>query len=321
MAGNPNYDTALLTMTLEKFLERKAADTIFNAIPLFEWLNAKGQVKRKADGGTKLIEPLMYGKNSTVGSYTGYDKLDVAPQEGFTNAEYEWKQYSGAITISGREEEINAGEMQMLDLLENKWSQLEMSFQDLLNQHAFLDGSGNEGKDIVGLDLMVDSAGTYGNIPRSSNSWWSAHETAVGGPLQVDGQFGMRRMYNDTSRGKGQKLPDFGLTTQEIFEAYEQLMAPYLRYAVGGEANAVFKNNSLKFRGMTLMWDHECQDGVLYYLNSKHIKFVIKEGRDFTNESFVKPHDQDAKTAKVLWMGALIANNCRHLGKMTGIEV
>lgn len=317
---NSNYDTDLLTSTFERFLTKEAADAVFNELPLYEWLYNNGKVKRMGDGGIKLLTPLMYAANSTVQSYRGYDRLDISPQEGFTNAEFEWAQYSGAISISGSEEEENAGEAQMLNMLDNKWKQLRMSFRDELNQDMYLDGTGNNSKDLVGLALMVDSAGTYGNINRSSNSWWSAQETAVGGPLQIDGSVGIRRMYNDCTLGKGSMQPDFILTTQDIYETYESLMAPYIRYGVAGEANASFKNDNLKYRRSMMTWDHDCQSGIMYFLNSQVIDFVIKSGRDFKNTPFQKPIDQDAKVSHILLMCSLTASNCRHLGKLTGIS-
>lgn len=315
--GNPNYDTALLTMTLEKFLSKQPADAVFEKLTLFEWLNAKGSVKKRVDGGVKLLVPLMYGKNSTAQSYRGYDVLDIAPQEGFTNAEFDMKQYNVAITISGREEELNAGEAQMIDLLEAKWDQARMSLRDLLNHDAYGDGTANNGKAITGLSLMIDSAGTYGNINRATNSWWAAQENAVDGPLVIDGEDGMRRMYNDCSLGKGAMVPDGILTTQELFERYEALMAPYLRYTVQGEASATFVHDNLKFRKAQLMWDEECPTGVMFFLNSQVIELRVK--RDFTVVPFQRPINQDAKVAHVRWMGELVAKNCRHLGKMTGV--
>lgn len=319
MAGNPNYDTALLTMTLEKFLEKEAADAIFEDLALFEWLNSKGRVKRRGDGGSKMLIPLMYGKNTGAESYKGYDLLDVNPQEGFTNAEFTWSYYHVPITISGQEEQENAGEAQMLDLLDNKWMQARLSLRDLLNQHAFLDGTGNGGKDLTGLDLMVDSAGSYGNIARATNSWWSAQETAVGGALSVEGTTGMRTMYNDCSLGKGTMVPTFIMTTQTLFEKYESLMAPYMRYSVGGEANAVFSSDNLKFRKAMLTWDEQCQSELMYFLNDKVMQLVVRSGRDFTTRPFQTPPNQDAKVAHILWMGQLVCQNCRHLGKLTGV--
>jgi len=318
MAGNPNYDTALLTMTLEKFLSKSPADTLFEDLALYDWLNSKKAIKRRVDGGIKMLEPLMYGANSTFMSYSGYDLLDVSPQEGFTNAEFTLKMYNISVSISGQEELLNSGEAQMLDLLEAKWDQARMSFRDGLNQDFFLDGSGNNSKEVTGLALMIDSTGTYGNIVRSSNSWWAAQETAVAGPLTIDGSSGMRRIYNDCSLGKGTMAPDGILTTQAVFEGYEGLMAPYLRYTTGSEANASFEHDNLKYRKATMFWDHDCQSGVMYFLQSKVMKLRMR--RDMQVVPFVVPHNQDAKIGHVRSMLELTCNNCRHLGKLTGLS-
>lgn len=314
--GNSNYSTALLTTTFNKFVDKQPADTIFNDLALFEYLNSKGSVKKRIDGGVKMLVPLLYGKNTAVQSYSGYDLLDVSPQEGLTNAEFELKQYNIAIAISGREEELNSGEAQMIDLLQAKWDQARMSLRDKLNTDSFLDGTGNNGKDITGLALMIDSTGTYGNIVRSANSWWAAQETAVGGSLGIDGTTGMRRMYNDCSLGKGTMVPDGILTTQALFEKYESLMGPYMRYTVTGEANAVFQSDNLKFRKSQVMWDEQCQADTMYFLNSKVIEMRVK--RDMIVVPFQVPINQDAKVGHIRWMGELVCKNCRHLGKLTG---
>lgn len=320
MAGNANYSTDFLTATLVNYMSGQAADALFNDVPLIEWLNGKGSVKRREAGGTKLIEPLMYARNSTVASYRGYDRLNISPQEGLTAAEFEWKQYSGAIAISGYEERVNTGKSAQIRLLETKWKQLRLSFMDELNTDCYADGTGNGGKDLVGLALMVDSAGTYGNIVRASNSWWAAQETAVGGALQIYGSTGMQRMMNDCAVGRGSMQPELLLTTQSIYEQYESLMAPYMRYTIASEGNAVFQSDSLMFRKARMIWDHSATSGVMYFLNSKVITFVVDQERDFKVRPFQEPNDQDAKVALILWMGALIANNCRHLGKLTGIS-
>lgn len=320
MPGNANYSTALLTSTLERFMSSQVADTILNAAPLFEWLNSKGSVKKRESGGIKLIEPLMYAKNTTIRSYRGYDRLDISPQEGISAAEFGWAQYSGAVSISGYEERINTSQAAQLRLLETKWKQLRLSFIDELNIDMYADGAGNDNKDLVGLALMVDSAGTYGNIARASNAWWAAQETAVGGALQIYGSTGIQRMMNDCGMGKGTMQPELLLTTQAVYEAYEAMMAPYMRYTIASEGNAVFQSDSLMFRKARMTWDHECTSGVMYFLNSQNITFVVDQERDFYVRPFQSPNDQDAKVALILFMAALIANNCRHLGKLTGIS-
>ncbi len=87
MAVNSNFDT--LTATTLKNYRKTMEDTIFTSNPLFFWLKEKGRMKVDNTGGTQIICPLMYGKNSTAKSYSGYDVIDVIPQDGISAAEYD----------------------------------------------------------------------------------------------------------------------------------------------------------------------------------------------------------------------------------------
>ncbi len=149
--------------------------------------------------------------------------------------------------INGQEMNENAGTAQAIDLLQFKWDQAKDSIRDQLAQDIFLAGTAGNAKGIVGLELAVDSAGTYANIVRSTNTWWSANETAVSGPLVLAGLNGMRRMYNSCAYGQATMTPDLLITTQLEFEAYEALMDPYLRFTVQSDNPAILSEN-LKFR-------------------------------------------------------------------------
>jgi len=115
--ANSNFDT-LLSTTLANYRDQ-LTDNIFTARPLTYTLMEKGRI-RMLNGGTKIVEPLIYGLNGTVGSYGGYDTLNLAPQTGISAAEFEWKQYAASISISGIEEAKNNGEEQIINLLEAK---------------------------------------------------------------------------------------------------------------------------------------------------------------------------------------------------------
>ncbi len=101
-------------------------------------------MKTDNSGGSKIVIPLMYGMNDTAKSYNGYDVIDVTPQDGMSAAEYEWKQYAVGITISGREEFQNSGEGRLINLLESKIKQAEMSLIDKFAAHMFT-ASGSSG--------------------------------------------------------------------------------------------------------------------------------------------------------------------------------
>ena len=64
--SNANFD-ALLSTTLAKYRDQ-LTDNVFTARPLTYFLTDKGRI-RMIDGGTKIVEPLIYGQNSTVASY------------------------------------------------------------------------------------------------------------------------------------------------------------------------------------------------------------------------------------------------------------
>jgi len=77
--GNPNYN-ALLSSTLQNY-RNTYIDNVSQSYLLMYWLTTQGR-KRTIDGGESITEQLMYGKNTTVRSYDGYEVLDTTPQEG-----------------------------------------------------------------------------------------------------------------------------------------------------------------------------------------------------------------------------------------------
>ena len=234
MAGNPNFD-ALLSTTLANYRDQ-LTDNIFTARPLTYFLMDRGRI-RMLNGGTKIVEPLIYGNNTTVGSYSGFDSLSLAPQAGITAAEYEWKQYAASISISGIEEAKNNGEQEIINLLEAKIMQAEESMREGFNQMFFGDGTGNGGKNWNGLGNLVEASGTVGGIDRSTETWWRSYENNSAGALTLAK---MATAYNSVSVGNDH--PDMILTTQTLFEKYEALIVPQLRFTDTRTADAGFQN-------------------------------------------------------------------------------
>src|SRR5689334_17337906 len=97
-APNSAFDQTVTT-TLHNYLSTDLADNIFGALVLTKWLMANGR-KKPASGGDFLVEPLLYGKNTTVNSYDAYDPIDTTPQTGITAAQFNWKLLAGSVTYS-----------------------------------------------------------------------------------------------------------------------------------------------------------------------------------------------------------------------------
>ena len=307
MAGNSNFDT-LLSTTLANY-RSTLTDNVFTARPLTYKLMEKGRI-RMLNGGTKIVEPLIYGQNDTVGSYSGFDTIALTPQTGISAAEYEWKQYAASISMSGIEEAKNNGEQEIINLLEAKIMQAEESLREGFNEMFFADGTGNGSKDWNGLANLVEATGTVGNIDPSTNTWWASYEENTSAALTLAQ---MSTAYNTVSVGNDH--PDVLLTTQTLFEKYEALLMPLLRYTDSKTADAGFQN--LLFKSAPVMYDVHCTAGTFFFLNSKYITLVGHSGKWFQQTEFIRPEDLDARYALIMCYGNLTLRNRAKQGKLT----
>jgi hypothetical protein len=308
-SANSNFDQ-LLSTTLANY-RSQLTDNVFTARPLTYQLMDKGRI-RMLNGGTKIVEPLIYGKNSTVASYAGYESLALTPQEGISAAEYDWKQYAASIAISGIEEAKNNGEQEIINLLEAKIMQAEESMRESFNQMFFGDGTGNSGKDWNGLGNLVETGNSVGGINSATagNEFWRSYEENTATALTLAQ---MSTAYNSVSVGNDH--PDTLLTSQTLFEKYEALLQPNLRYTDTKTADAGFQN--LLFKAAPVMYDVHCTAGVFYFLNTKYLTLVGHSDKWFAQTDFIKPEDVDARYALIMCYGNLTCRNRAKQGKLT----
>jgi hypothetical protein len=307
VAANSNFDN-LLTTTLANY-RKTLTDNVFTARPLTYTLMEKGRI-RMLNGGTKIVEPLIYGLNSTVGSYSGYDSIALTPQEGISAAEFEWRQYAASISISGMEEAKNNGDQEIINLLEAKIMQAEESMREGFNTMFFGSGTGNSSKDWNGLGNLVESGNTVGGIDSNTYTWWKSYEENTSTALTLAQ---MATAYNSVSVGNDH--PDTLLTTQTLFEKYEALLQPNLRYTDTKTADAGFQN--LLFKAAPVMYDTGCTAGTFYFLNSKYITLVGHSDKWFSQTAFISPEDTDARYALIMCYGNLTVRNRAKQGKLT----
>jgi len=313
MAGNANFD-ALLSTTLANY-RSQLTDNVFTARPLTYTLMDKGRI-RMLNGGTKIVEPLIYGQNSTVASYSGYDSLALTPQEGISAAEYDWKQYAASIAISGIEEAKNRGTEAIIKLLNAKIMQAEMSLKTTLNEQLY--GSASAGSDFNGLgNIVATQNNTVGGIDSTTNTWWNPTQaTTMNATLALHN---MADVYNRAS--KGSDVPDLIVTNTSLFEKYESLLTNNVRYQDVAKANAGFQN--LMFKQTPIVFDLELavdsSDAPMYFLNTKYLKLTGLNGYWFTTTDFMNGTvaGVDARYALVLAYGQLTCSNRQRQGYLT----
>ena len=319
MAGNPDFN-AILSTTLQNY-QPTLVDNIFKDLVLLNHLNSKGRVQME-EGGTSIVEPLLYAVNGTASSYSGYDTISLTPQDGISAANYQWKQMAASIAISGIEEAQNRGTEAIIKLLNAKIMQAEMSVKSDLNGMLFADGTGNSGKDFNGLGNIVGTqdnvvGGIDANAGGGVNDWWNPTQAAtMGATLSL---VNMANVYNHAS--KGNDVPDLIITNENLFSKYESLLTPNVRYQDVAKANAGFQN--LMFKQTPVVFDFaladDATDAPMYFLNSKYLKLVGMNGHWFNTTDFQQGTvaGVDARYALVLAFGELTCSNRSRQGYMT----
>ena len=315
MAGNANFN-AILSTTLQNY-QPTLVDNIFKDLVLLNHMNSKGRVQME-EGGTSIVEPLMYAVNGTASSYSGYDAIDLTPQDGISAANYQWKQMAASIAISGIEEAQNRGTEAIIKLLNAKIMQAEMSVKSDLNGQLFGNGTGNGSKDFNGLGNIVGTQNnTVGGISSTSNTWWNPTQaTTMGATLSLAN---MGNVYNNAS--KGNDTPDLIITNEDLFSKFESLLTTNVRYQDVEKANAGFQN--LMFKQTPVVFDlalaADTTDAPMYFLNTKYLKLVGMNGHWFNTTDFQNGTVAgiDARYALVLAFGELTCSNRNRQGYMT----
>jgi hypothetical protein len=310
---------ALFSTTLQNY-QPTLVDNIFKDLVLLNHMNSGGRVVME-EGGTQIVEPVLYEENTTAASYADYDNILLTPQDGITAAIYNWKQIAASIAISGIEEAKNRGTEAIIKLLNAKIMQAEMSIKKLVNDQLL---SSNDG---VTNPLEFNGIGGYagsldteiGGIDAAVNTWWNPTIQA-GIQGQTLSLVNMANTYNNAS--KGNDTPDLIITTEPLFSKYESLLTPNVRYQDVAKANAGFQN--LMFKQTPVVYDlampgNQVSNASMYFLNTKYLKLTGMNGHWFTSTPFQQGTvaQKDARYAIVLAYGQLTCSNRSRQGYLS----
>jgi hypothetical protein len=312
--ANPNFNTMAAT-TLQKYAASgQMADQIFRKFVFLDFLNRKA--RKGTVSGRSFVVPVMSEENDTVVTFSGYDHLDLTPQEVGTAAEYNWKRLAVSVAISGEEEEWNSGKEEVISLLKAKTRQAEMSAAKKFNTMFITsDGTGNGGKDWLGLEALVGDLthgpATLGGITVATDTWWQSPISDSAVAITVED---VNHQYNECTAGGDDDGPDFELTTQTLWEAYVDQLQGQQVFENPKLAEAGFRN--IVHRGAPVTWDTQIPTGRWYFLNSNHLWLNKGRNKWMNMRKFVEPADQEARFALIISSGQLVTDERRRLGAL-----
>lgn len=284
------------------------ADNVTNHNALFMRLNKKGNI-RPLDGGRTIVQELEYAENSTVAWYSGYETLNTTPQEVFDAAEYDWKQLAGTVSISGLEEVKNSGKEAIINLLDARISNLRKSLRNTASTAIYADGTGSSGKELGGLQLLIDddptASATVGGINQNTYSFWRNQYSASAATSAGNILSRMNTMWLSCIRGTDK--PDFIAADDDMYTYFEASLQQNQRFSDASLAAAGFE--SLKYKTADVFYDDQCPDKHMYFVNTDYLFLRPHKARQFVPLDDRNSLNQDAKVIPVVWAGNMTCSN------------
>jgi len=298
-----------ITATTLKHCEKILYDNIFKAYPLTEKLLSKGQVK-SFESGEKIFIPLEYATNSTVAWITKNGTISTDPQAIITAAEDAWRILAGTVLFNDLDNVLNRGEAQIVDLMKSKVKNLEKSMRKNLAESLH---TAQAGEAMNGLPDIVAGSGTlHGISPDDFAGWIAGYSDNTAEPLSV---IDMATAYNTVSDGADHV--DLVDISQTLYEKYESLVAPQLRFKDSRTADAGFSEN-LTYKGAVMVLDKECVSDRAYFLTTDYLYITNVKDRLFHVFPAVQAANQINDVVKVVSYLNLMTSNRRRQGMLDG---
>ncbi len=312
------------------------ADNFTNNNALLMRLKKKGNVK-PVSGGNVILQEIGYNDATTanVNSYSGYEVLNIAPNSPISAAQFPWAQYAGAVSISGLEMIQNSGKEQIIDLLESRISITEGQLMNRIASDLYGDGTGNSGKNLIGLaSAVADSpTGSYGGIARGTWAFWknqvfSGVTNGGAATSAANIQAYMTQLGIRTTRGNDK--PDLYVADNNYYGLYVNSMQAIQRVTSEEMAGAGF--TSLKFFGGGTSADVVLDGGIytggdvvgnwsgasanhMYALNTDYIFLRPSAMRNFVPIGGERQAvNQDAVVKLIGWAGNLTSSGPQFCG-------
>lgn len=327
---NPSIDDIVAT-TIEN-RSKKAADNVTRNNALLNYLSRKGNTRSYSpiDGGTTIWEELEYALNGTAMYYSGYETLNIAPQQIFTAAVFQIRQAAVSVSISGLEELQNSGEERMIELIGGRVSNAERSLESLIATGVYSDNTTPKG--IGGLQYLVSKtpgSGSVGGIDPATWQFWQNIKFAAVADGGAAASAANIRGYMDAVANqliRGTDKVDLITADNNFWELYNQSLQAIQRTETVKTGETGFEY--LKYRSADVLLDGGfqgyssdpipvggCPANTMYFLNTRYVKYRPHRDRNF---NAIGPKrmsvNQDASVKLMGWAGNMTISNRRLQG-------
>jgi len=300
---------------------RKIHDQVFESNAVWDALLRREGVMTPWSGGARIGVPVRLEVPTNVGSYRGFDVLDNSPTDVKTVALHDSSEYFAAVTVSMRDLDLISGDGAVVNLLQEETEQAMAALVDLLNKHMWLDGTGNQSKDLVGFETGIPTdptTGTYGGISRVSNTAWRNVAVDNGG-IAADVIEDLRTAMTNATGGPSKSSPDVIFTNRGGRDLFEALLVATLEtdpivLARSDRGDASIPN--LQYRKAEIIVDENATiygggNSMYVGINTRHTKMYVHRNRNMKMGEIKEADRQTVLSGFVTWHGQYIITEPR----------
>ncbi len=285
-----DFNANLQAMT-QTGLAPKAVDTILRG----NILAARLLGNAKKWKGRKLGKTIQVTKPTTGGSFAGLDPFVTNQSDTKRRLEFDLRGFYQSIVISDMENDVSGESESSVDLIVEAMEEGSNAMLDSIGDLFYSDGTGNDSKDFLGLNAIVDDgtvAATYGGLSRSTYTTIKGTRTAITGGLTTFATLAAA----DSAARKGTERVTLNVTGDTKWGEFEALIQPTMNSNVQSDGykqvtrTGIVQNkaslkgeagfDALFYRGAPVVADQKCPDLYWYGLNEDHLAWYGLRSRN-----------------------------------------
>ena len=318
-ASGSTQFTELTYVTRRAFIPKLVVQ-LYNSTPLMAALIANSQ---SASGGVSSVTVPVQGSQFVNAQWSDYSGSFAQPsvQQGAYNAEFNLKLMIAPVPFLGMEGAVQQ-DAAVIPLIEARMNDATNVMMDAMATSLYNNTTNTQ--QVTGLPAAVSDSGTYGNIDRSTYTWWKSKQYAAG---SVNPTRQNVLQYISGTVKNGAEVPTFGvcgfgtwtLLAQDYVGQEQYVLTPGSGF--DGDANGPQSGfRALMVAGVPIYPDPYCPEGTVYFLNSNYLSLYIHEQGSFVFTGFEStlPNWQIGYVGAVLMIAELVNTKPKSMTKVTG---
>ena len=323
-SGTSQYNE--LTYVTRRAFIPKLVVQLYNSTPLMAALLANSQ---QASGGVSSVTAPVQGAQFVNAQWSDYSGSFTQPavQQGAYNAEWNLKLMIAPVPFLGMEGVVQQ-DYAIVPLIEARMNDATNVMLDAMSYSLY--NNVTNAQQFTGLPLAVDDGtsgtNTYGNIDRSTYTWWKSKVYNAGNvnPTRQN----MLQYISGTVKNCGE-IPSFGvcgmgtwtLLAQDYVGQEQYVITPGSGFNDSGDGpQAAFR--ALMVAGVPIYPDPYCPEGKVYFLNTNYLSLYVHEQGSFVFTGFEStlPNWQIGYVGAVLTIAELVSTKPKSMTQVYNLN-